>query len=254
VTSGGIRGVVGEAFGAPFRALGLVPAAAVRPVAEAAGELAPVLRGTVEAVAPVVAEGGDELTAQVARIVGGGGAAAPRGAAAQLAAQAAERGSPLAEWWAKNAAGKSGAEIAKAWGGETAKDQAAIAGEHFGNMQTIMDTLERGGVPLQKTFDALGLGSAGGSLTSYLTGHPLLAGAGAILPAKELAAKVGNKLVSGLLTSPEGMDALYGLSRGADVAGPWLGGLTRAVAQPPLAGQWPPATVMWPAPPPAQAP
>jgi uncharacterized protein (DUF697 family) len=230
VTSAGIRGTVGEAGGLPLRGLGLFPMAAARPVANAVGDLAPVLTGTAERVVP-------ELTAGPAAEVLG----------QRTAADAANR---LPDWWAANAAGKAPGEVAQAWAKEGVEKQAQIAGEHLPAMQTVMGALEGGATPWAGTFGGYGKGSLMGTVAGLAGASPRMVIASSVVPAYDVVTQGARKGLAAAIMSPKvGVPLLKALPTVERVAGPIFGGATRAAGQSILAPDWPPATTIWPTPP-----
>jgi uncharacterized protein (DUF697 family) len=227
VTSGAIRGTVGEVGGLPFRALGLFPMAAVRPVAEAAGRLEPVLAGTAERVVP-------ELTA---------------GPAAQVLEQraAAEAANRLPDWWAQYAAGKAPGEVVQAWEKLGEEGQAHIAGDSLADMQTVVGALKGGANPWSQTFGGYGKGSLMGTVAGLASASPRTVLASSVVPAYDVVTQGARKGLAAAIMSPKvGVPFLKALPTVERVAGPIFGGATRAAGQSIVAPEWPPATTVWP--------
>ena len=227
VASAGIRSTAAEAGGLPLRGLGLFPMAAARPVAEAAGELAPILGGTAERVVP-------EITA---------------GPAARVLEQraAAEAANRLPDWWAANAAGRAPGEVVKAWEKLGVEGQAHIAGEQLPAVQKVMGALEGGANPWSQTFGGYGRMSLGGALAGVAGASPRTVLASSVVPAYDVVTQGARKTLAAALMSPKvGVPLLTALPTVERVAGPIFGGATRAAGQAIIAPEWPPATTVWP--------
>jgi hypothetical protein len=214
VVGAGLRTGAGEVVGIPFRAAPQVAYGVVRPAAEAAAELEPILTGTAATVAPKGAGAAQALTPRYL----------------------------LPRWWQENAVGKSPADVVQAWNALGADGQAAIAGEHLPAMNTIIGTLHEGSMPWSQVPKAIGVGGwggLGGAAPLYYFGFPKMAGASLAYGAKDVLAP--KLLAEGLMSPTRGVPFLAGLPQAAQVAGPIWGVTTRAGGQAIAGTQWPPA-------------
>jgi len=218
VRSAGARTGAGELISYPARYGAQYVYRAVRPAAEAAQELRPILSGAVTGAIP------------------------PEGQAAHIAL---EPQAALARWYQENALGKSNAEIVHAWDALGSREaQANLAGEHLGAMDDYMATLRAGSTPWSET--ARGVMGEGGAtplgLYALWQGNPKLGG-GLLLPAaRDVGQEIGRKVLAAGLRSPRlGVPFLASLPPTAQVAGPLFGWGTRMVGQRVAAENWPPA-------------
>jgi hypothetical protein len=168
--------------------------------------------------------------------------------AAPAGTRAAEALAPgryqLAKWWADNAAGKAPGEILKAWEALKSEGQALTAGEHLGDMQTLMSTIARGGQPWVGPWGRTG---ALGAFYSVLQGGPHAATAGALTPvAYDILEQAPQKLMTYAVRNPGGASWLASLPRRADLASPFFSVPLRVGAQTVAASQAPPATQLLP--------
>jgi hypothetical protein len=221
VVGAGLRTGAAEAIGIPFRAVPEAGYGVVRPAAEAAERLRPILEGT-----------------------------APTGAGMK-AAEALSPKNPylLARWWQDNAIGKSPADVIRAWdtlgaesGIEAEAAQRALAGPHYADMQTVIGTLRQGGQSWPQAFKQIGTsGWTGGGAAPYLfyAGHPRAAVASLTPAVTDVLAPTA--IARGLMSPGRGVPFLANLPPVARVAGPIWGLTTRAVAQPVVYENWSPA-------------
>jgi hypothetical protein len=220
VVGAGLRTGAGEVIGAPFRAVPEAAYGVVRPAAEAAERLRPILEGT-----------------------------APTGAGMK-AAEALSPQNPynLARWWQENAIGRNPADIVSAWdklGAESGIDaeaaQRALAGPHYADVQTLVGTLRQGGQSWPQALKQIGgQGWTSGGAAPYLfyAGHPTAALASLTPAVTDVLAPTA---IAKGLTNPRGVSFLARLPPVARVAGPIFGLATRAAAQPIVYENWSPA-------------
>jgi hypothetical protein len=220
VLGAGLRTGAAEVVGVPFRAAPEAAYGVVRPAAEAAERLRPILEGT-----------------------------APTGAGMK-AAEALSPENPylLARWWQENAIGKNPADVVNAWdklggeGIETEAAQRALAGPHYADVQTLIGTLRQGGQSWPQAFKQVGLGGGGGLGMApwlYYGGHPRAAVASLMPAVTDVLAPTA--VARGLASPGAGVPFLANLPRAARVAGPIWGLATRAAAQPIVYENWSPA-------------
>jgi len=226
VTSAAVRSGAGEgvtqAVATPFR----IGYAAIRPAAETAEALEPVLTGTAETAAPrTVIQGAGEAVE-----VGG-----------QKAAEALTPKYLLPQWWAQNAAGKTPGEILNAWGTLTDAEQAYYAGSQLPEVQNYMAQLAKGAMPFSKSVGRFARGAAIQAPVWLVGGHPNVAVSSLLPGAYDLAREAVSKGTTRLLTSPGGSAWLAGLPRTAEIVGPMFNYSARIAAQPLVADQWPAA-------------
>ena len=116
--------------------------------------------------------------------------------------------------------------------------QRELAGEHFGAMQTVMQTLAAG----QKGWSPWGFGtSLAGVPTAFLKGYPGGAIAAAVPAAREFVSEGVPALAAGALQSPGGVQWLIRVPKVARVAGPMIMVPARAASQSFGAEKWPDA-------------
>jgi hypothetical protein len=221
VVGAGLRTGAGEVVGAPFRAVPEAAYGVVRPAAEAAERLRPILEGT-----------------------------APTGAGMKAAeALSPENPYNLARWWQGNAIGKNPADVVRAWdtlGAESGiapeAAQRALAGGHYDDMQTVIGTLRQGGQSWPQAFKQIGYGGWGtGGMAPWLAyaGHPRAALASLTPAVTDVLAPTA--IARGLMSPERGVPWLARLPPVARVAGPIWGLATRAAAQPIVYENWSPA-------------
>jgi hypothetical protein len=218
VGSAGVRTGTGEVISNIPRAGAQYVYGAVRPAAEAAQELRPILSGAVTGAVP--AEG-------------------------EAAHVAMEPQQVLARWYQENVLGKPPAEAVQAWDtlGKVPGAQEQVAGEHLGAMNDYMATLRAGSTPWSQSISGVTKGAAPTAAYALWTGHPYAATTLFVPPAaRDLAAEAGRKLLSAGLRSPRlGVPFLANLPPIAQVAGPLFDWGSRLGGQGFAAENWPPA-------------
>lgn len=203
-----IRGTTGEILAQPLRYGAQALVRAVKPAAEAAAEVAPVLTREVPATATVARVPVDELLqdpAQMATRLGGWN---PSPEARNLL---------LGRWWQTNAA-KGGQALGEAWDTLGEAGQRALAGEQHGAMSTLVDTARQGLPPISSiTLGDIARQGAPGTAAYYL-GFPKTAAA--ISLAQQLPTAVEKGVLPYAARSPTFLPWLAALPKAAPLATP----------------------------------
>jgi len=203
-----IRGAAGEAIAQPIRLGAQAVVRAIRPAAQAAAEVAPVLTREVPAAATVARVPVDELLqdpAQMATRLSGWN---PSPEARNLL---------LGRWWQTNAS-QGGQALGEAWDALGEAGQRALAGEQHGAMTTLVDTARQGLPPLSSiTLGGIARQGAPGTAAYYL-GFPKTAAA--ISLAQQVPTAVEKGVLPYAARSPTFLPWLAALPKAAPLATP----------------------------------
>ncbi len=204
-------------FELPAQALRYVPAlvaSKAAPALEAADRLRPILTGTAETAPP-----------------------------AGKAAEVLKPGAGLPAWWAKWSA-RPPQKLLAEWERLGEEGQRDLAGAHFDDMQTVMDTIAEGAAKWGAYTPVVGA-TVGGGL--HYLGHPAAAAGVAFGPAtRELVTKGTPVVLSSMLRTPGAAPWLFTLPRiSRVVAEPLMLG-ARTTSQTVGAENWPEAETAFP--------